>query len=131
MRTLASLVIAVAIMGPAWAADPPAPGATPTPIAPAVGPATSPPAVAPTPAKAWAVLGGSTLRGTLLGWSSSAGWSLVWDYPGDFGLDGSATFSGDFESAVQGLIDGVYATYPDINATLYRGNRTLHVYEVR
>ena len=75
----------------------------------------------------WAVLEGSSLRLSLAGWSDAAGWTLAWDSPADFRLGASATFSGSFEDAVGGLLNAIHPTAPEIAATLYRGNKVLHV----
>ncbi|MEW5424605.1 TcpQ domain-containing protein [Amorphus sp. 3PC139-8] len=76
----------------------------------------------------WAVMAGSTLKSTLLGWSRTAGWRLVWDHEGDYALRASVTFDGPFEKAVTGLVDAVYRSYPELAVDLYKGNRTIHVY---
>jgi hypothetical protein len=78
----------------------------------------------------WAVLAGSSLRGTLQGWAAAAGWTLVWDSPVDYQIRASVTFTGDFLEAVGRLVDAVYETNPELSATLYRGNRTIHVYDL-
>ena len=77
----------------------------------------------------WAVLEGSSLKTTLEGWASAAGWTLIWDNPVDYRLRASATFSGGFEEAVGRLVDSIYQHNPEINVHLYRGNRVLHVRE--
>lgn len=78
----------------------------------------------------WAVLAGSNLKQTLQGWSNAAGWTLVWDNPVDYQIRSSVTFSGDFEEAVGRLVDAVYQTNPELAATLYRANKTIHVYDL-
>ena len=78
---------------------------------------------------AWAVMAGSSLKATLERWSDVAGWTLVWDNRSDFQLRASATFRGGYEEAVGALIDGIYLSNPGFTATLYRGNKVLHVQE--
>lgn len=77
----------------------------------------------------WAVMAGTSLKTTLEGWARAAGWTLVWDNPTDYRLRASASFRGGFEEVVGRLIDSIYQEYPDITATLYRGNKVLHVRE--
>lgn len=84
---------------------------------------------APPETGVWAVMAGSSLKATLERWSEVAGWTLVWDNRSDFQLRASATFQGGFEESVGALIDGIYLTNPGFSATLYRGNRVLHVQE--
>lgn len=78
----------------------------------------------------WAVLAGSSLKQTLQGWADAAGWSLVWDNPVDYKVRASVTFSGDFLDSVGRLVDAVYQTNPELAATIYRGNRVIHVYDL-
>lgn len=77
---------------------------------------------------AWHVRAGSSLHDVLQGWSQRQGWEFVWDAPGDYRLRASAVLHGDFENAVTTLADAVSQTNPDLNVTLYQGNRVLHVH---
>lgn len=77
----------------------------------------------------WAVMAGSSLKGTLERWAEIAGWTLIWDHRSDFQLRASATFKGSFQVAVGSLIDGIYLSNPGFSATLYRGNQVLHIQE--
>ena len=78
----------------------------------------------------WAVMADSRLRATLEGWSGAAGWTVVWDSPIDYRIRASAVFGGSFEEAVGRLIDAIYQSNPELVATLYRGNRVLHIQHV-
>lgn len=78
---------------------------------------------------AWAVIKGAYLKATLEGWSREAGWDLIWDSSSDYQLGASAAFHEDFEGAVTHLIDSIYINNPEITATLYRGNKVLHIEE--
>lgn len=78
---------------------------------------------------AWAVIKGSSLKATLEGWSREAGWDLIWDSSSDYQLGASAAFHEDFESAVAHLIDSIYIENPELTATLWRGNKVLHIQE--
>lgn len=101
-------------------------GSAMTPVlADSTGHAASPPLAS----NVWAVMAGSSLKGTLERWSEVAGWTLVWDNRSDFQLRASATFRGGFEEAVGTLVDGIYLTNSGFTATLYRGNKVLHVQE--
>lgn len=78
---------------------------------------------------AWAVIKGSYLKATLEGWCREAGWDLIWDSSSDYQMGASAAFEEDFESAVAHLIDSIYIKNPEVTATLYRGNKVLHIEE--
>lgn len=78
---------------------------------------------------AWAVIKGAYLKATLEGWCREAGWDLIWDSSSDYQLGASAAFHEDFEGAVTHLIDSIYINNPEITATLYRGNKVLHIEE--
>lgn len=80
-----------------------------------------------TPEGRWAVMSGATLKATLEGWSRVSGWTLIWDNPIDYRIRASAVFEGDFETAVRSLVDAVHLVHPSLSATLYRGNRVVHV----
>lgn len=78
---------------------------------------------------AWAAIKGAWLKATLEGWCREAGWDLIWDSTTDYQLGASAAFHEDFEGAVTHLIDSIYINNPEITATLYRGNKVLHIEE--
>lgn len=88
---------------------------------------TPPPAEVLAPQEVWAVMSGSSLKGTMEGWARASGWTIVWDNPVDYRIRVSATFQGDFEMAVARLVDAIHQGSPELNVTLYRGNRVLHV----
>lgn len=75
----------------------------------------------------WSALAGSTLKTTLEGWTRVSGWTLIWDSPFDYEMDASATFQDDFMNSVGRLIDVVHQKNPDVNATIYKGNRVIYV----
>ena len=118
MRLLPSMAAVVAIAvslscpGPARSDE----GGRGTPVGPSAGSTTS-----------WPVPSGSYLRATLQTWSQSAGWMLVWDSPLDYRVRAAAQFRGSYEDAVRRLVDAIHETNPELRATLYRGNRVLHV----
>ena len=75
----------------------------------------------------WAVMAGTSLKDTLDGWTSVAGWTLIWDSPIDYRMRASATFHGPFEVSASSLIDSIYNGNPELMATFHRGNRVLHI----
>lgn len=77
--------------------------------------------------RGWVAMSGASLKGTLEGWGRVAGWSVVWDSDVDYILESSASFPGDFEEAVGRLVDAIYIDKPEIEATLYSGNRVLRI----
>jgi len=107
---LAALLATLAAATPAAADGPGLPGTGPS----ATG-------------RAWAVLSGGDLRGTLEAWAEGAGWTVVWDSPLNYRLRASARYNGGFEQAVAGLIDAIHLSNPELRVTMYRGNRVLHV----
>jgi hypothetical protein len=110
--------------GGSVAAEPvvPVPQFNPQPQASAV--LSSPP---PAAAAAFEVRRGETLRATLQRWTEQAGWQpLAWmlDSDMDYELQASATFSGDFVSSVQALVDAIGTQVP-LRAQFHHGNRLL------
>lgn len=74
--------------------------------------------------ESWEVIPVRSLRENLQGWSNRAGWNLVWrsdNYDVDLGV--GAAYTGSYEQAVVTLLEGI----PSVEATLYRGNKTLVV----
>lgn len=52
----------------------------------------------------WEIKAGESIRGNLDAWRKRAGWDMVWSYEGDFIAQAGATFDGNFQTAVKGLI---------------------------
>lgn len=75
----------------------------------------------------WAALSGSTLRGTLESWSNPAGWTVIWDSELDYRLRASEVYTGSYVAAVRKLADSIHRTNPELQVTLYSGNKVLHV----
>lgn len=81
----------------------------------------------PAAAAAFEVRRGETLRTALQRWTEQAGWQpLAWmlDADMDYELQASATFSGDFVSSVQALVDAIGTQIP-LRAQFHHGNRLL------
>lgn len=79
----------------------------------------------------WTANEGATLSDTLSGWSSRAGWKLIWESDSDFRLAAGGQFEGDFQDAAQGLIEAFGRTRPRLRATFYAGNSVLRVWAER
>jgi len=109
----------------------------PIPVAPPkVIPASPVPSVvvskaAPTPVQdPWLVSpGDATLRRVLAKWAARAGWQLVWEASVDVPVTVSASFDGDFRSAVKRLFLSLSAADVNLNALMYAGNHVLRVTE--
>jgi type IV pili sensor histidine kinase/response regulator len=110
-------VIMQMVFGPMQAAadGTPVPGFRPQSSASAQGP------------NRWAALSGSTLRETLESWSGPAGWTVIWDSDLDYRLRASEVYTGGYVAAVQKLADSIHRTNPELQVTLYSGNRVVHV----
>lgn len=70
-----------------------------------------------------------TLRRALGKWAAKAGWQLVWDASVDVPINVSATFEGDFRSAVKRLFQSLSAADVNLTGMLYAGNNVLRVTE--
>lgn len=70
-----------------------------------------------------------TLRRALSKWAAKAGWQLVWDASVDVPINVTATFEGDFRSAVKRLFQSLSAADVNLTGMLYAGNRVLRVTE--
>lgn len=70
-----------------------------------------------------------TLRRALGKWAAKAGWQLVWDASVDVPINVTATFEGDFRSAVKRLFQSLSAADVNLTGMLYAGNKVLRVTE--
>ncbi len=70
-----------------------------------------------------------TVKGSLTRWSKAAGWHFSWEMPDgeDLKFDQSASFTGDFASAVKSLAATLAQSPMPIKAILYSGNHVLRV----
>lgn len=71
-----------------------------------------------------------TMRAVLGKWASRAGWQLSWEASVDVPLTVSASFQGDFRSAVKQLFNSLSASEVNLTGLLYTGNRVLRVTEI-
>ncbi|WP_167375994.1 toxin co-regulated pilus biosynthesis Q family protein [Pseudomonas coleopterorum] len=100
----------------------------PAPV-PAVVFAKVTPAPKPAPEKWMLNTSDVTLRRALSKWAAKAGWQLVWDASVDVPINVTATFEGDFRSAVKRLFQSLSAADVNLTGMLYAGNRVLRVTE--
>jgi hypothetical protein len=70
-----------------------------------------------------------TLRKALAKWAARAGWQLMWEASDDVPLTVSATFEGDFRTAVRLLFLSLRDAGVNLNARPYKGNTVLRVVE--
>ncbi|MBD8577565.1 toxin co-regulated pilus biosynthesis Q family protein [Pseudomonas syringae] len=99
-----------------------------TPVPPVVVAKVTPP---PKPAPEQWVIAASdaTLRRALNKWAVKAGWQLVWEASVDVPINVTASFEGDFRTAVKRLFQSLSAADVNLNGMLYAGNRVLRVTE--
>lgn len=84
----------------------------------------------PAPAESWIVSpADATLRRVLGKWAARAGWQLQWDAAVDVPITVTASFDGDFRSAVKRLFGSLSASEVNLTALLYTGNNVLRVTE--
>ena len=79
------------------------------------------------PAEVWSVHREAELRDVLYGWSTRAGWSLVWDSEYSYQMQADAVFEGDYVSAVKQLFAALGKINPPLYPQIYQGNRVLVV----
>lgn len=82
------------------------------------------------PAESWIVSpSDGTLRRVLAKWAARAGWQIHWEASVDLPVTVTASFEGDFRSAVKGLFSSLSASEVNLSALLYTGNRVIRVTE--
>ncbi|EBA3897087.1 hypothetical protein HG772_003895 [Salmonella enterica] len=75
----------------------------------------------------WNIQRGSNLFNVLSEWTSDAGWSLVWRSDSSYQILSTATFYGDFSSAVHQLFSSNGLDEINIYVRFYTGNKVLLV----
>lgn len=99
-----------------------------TPVPPVVvAKATQP--IKPLPEQWVIAASDTTLRRALNKWAVRAGWQLVWEASVDVPINVTASFEGDFRTAVKRLFQSLSAADVNLNGMLYAGNRVLRVTE--
>jgi hypothetical protein len=82
------------------------------------------------PEKAWDIrLADKTIFGAMKRWSKTAGWQLMWDTEGnDFPVIAEATYKGEFDVAVGGVMTSLQSSQFPLRACLYdnRAVRVIH-----
>ncbi|RQR49524.1 hypothetical protein DIE21_19855 [Burkholderia sp. Bp9140] len=68
-----------------------------------------------------------TMRSALARWAQAVGWQLVWEAPGDFGIDAEASVTGTFDDALRSVVGALAHSNAPIQAILYRGNKVLRI----
>lgn len=63
-----------------------------------------------------------TIRSAVQRWATDAGWNVDWAVPKDFPIEFDTTFSGDFETAVSGVLEALSGTDYPIQACAYQNN---------
>ena len=76
-------------------------------------------------APTWTVAPGADLEHVLTGWSTRAGWTIVWDNDFTFSLTSGARFTGTFEQAATQLVQAMSEVRPAPTVEFYRGNKTI------
>lgn len=67
-----------------------------------------PPVQPPAPVvQTWDVKAGESIRNTIDQWRRVAGWEMVWSFEGDYTAQASATFQGDFQTALRNLMNAL------------------------
>ena len=59
----------------------------------------------PPPIQVWTLQAGELASKNLMDWGNSAGWQVTWNYPKDFVIAHSATFSGKFQNAASKVVE--------------------------
>jgi hypothetical protein len=68
-----------------------------------------------------------TIRSALSRWAASSGWQLSWELSVDYPVYAQASFSGQFETAVESVVKSLEHTEVPVRAVFYRGNRVLRL----
>lgn len=83
------------------------------------------------PVERWSISpSDGTLRQALSKWASRAGWQLFWEAPVDLPVSVTASFEGDFGTAVKAVFSSLSASDVNLTALMYKGNQVLRVTEV-
>lgn len=75
----------------------------------------------PKPESLWELMPGSLCE-QLREWTDKAGYQLIWKPDDDLRLEASVNFSGDFETAIQSLFQGLHKAGNPYRVTLYSNN---------
>ena len=82
------------------------------------------------PVERWSISSSDgTLRQALSKWAARAGWQLLWEAPVDLPVTVTASFEGDFGTAVKAVFSSLSASDVNLTALMYKGNQVLRVTE--
>jgi hypothetical protein len=82
---------------------------------------------APKLAAVWTIRAGYPIGQELKRWGTPLGWNVVWQMPRDVIAAATATFTGDFPTAVTDVVKTLADNGALIHAQIYDGNRTVVV----
>ncbi|CAG9165736.1 toxin co-regulated pilus biosynthesis Q family protein [Cupriavidus pinatubonensis] len=82
-------------------------------------------AVAPVVGDVYRLVKGEALQQQLQRWASRAGWTVAWNVPDGWIVPGDKDYGGDFEGAVQRVVEELASNGADVVGDSWRGNRTV------
>ncbi|TPQ29980.1 toxin co-regulated pilus biosynthesis Q family protein [Cupriavidus pinatubonensis] len=88
-------------------------------------PAISAQAVAPVVGDVYRLVKGEPLQQQLQRWAARAGWTVAWNVPDGWIVPGDKDYGGDFEGAVQRVVEELASNGADVVGDSWRGNRTV------
>ncbi|PNE59743.1 hypothetical protein A8H39_00925 [Paraburkholderia fungorum] len=80
---------------------------------------------APKPTPVWTIRAGYPIGQELKHWGTPIGWNVVWQMPRDVVAASTASFTGDFPTAVTEVVKTLADNGALIHAQIYDGNRTV------
>jgi len=92
--------------------------------APAITPAAAT-AVAPVVGDVYRLVKGEPLQQQLQKWAARAGWTVAWNVPDGWIVPGDKDYGGDFEGAIQRVVEELASNGADVVGDGWRGNRTV------
>lgn len=93
------------------------------------GASTQPPAVSAPKPTPFALKAGESLETQLQGWAAKAGWTVIWNLPNDWIVPGAATFTPDFETSANRVVEALSHNGADVRADVYTVNKTIVIHQ--
>lgn len=90
-----------------------------------VTPASTNPAPSIAPAGMFRLVKGELLQLQLQKWAALANWTISWNVPDSWIVPGDRDYGGDFEAAVQRVVEELATNGADVVGDSWRGNRTI------
>ena len=84
------------------------------------------PAIPAVPVRSWNISPGS-LQEQLSQWASQEGYQLIWRASWDLDMQASASFAGDFQTAIRDLFLGLHSAGHPIRLAIYPSNQVIEV----